>query len=223
MPLQIPEFPPPLKWRLPLQYLTKGASPPSRQWESRPSLFPLQSARIQAKDAYPLQSVAIQVHGLHGFLSLSSRGVHILPWCRLLLQFYAFFTSSHLITESIFMSFFACIPIITSLNSGEIPFPGLFIIMSSDDMVLPAFMLRAAIRLLLAKFLASSSFFAGFFIPSPIALSTFLIASTIFFNSRGSRDALWSGPSIFLSSVKCFSIILAPIATAAIGSSMPIV
>ena len=48
-------------------------------------------------------------------------------------------------------------------------------------------------------------------------------AFTIAFNSSGSMDAIWSGPFIFLSRVKCFSIILAPNAAAAIGISIPMV
>ena len=48
-----------------------------------------------------------------------------------------------------------------------------------------------------------------------------MVATIIYLSSFGSRLALWSGPSIFLSKVKCFSITLAPRATAAIGTSIP--
>ena len=55
----------------------------------------------------------------------------------------------------------------------------------------------------------------------PKANSIFRIAFTIAFSSSGSKEALWSGPSIVQSSVKCFSIQEAPKATAAISTSIP--
>ena len=57
------------------------------------------------------------------------------------------------------------------------------------------------------------------FIPSPSAFSMLRIPSIIALSSAGSRLALWSGPGRDLSVVKCFSIIVAPNATAAIGIS----
>ena len=65
--------------------------------------------------------------------------------------------------------------------------------------------------------------FVGFFIFDPSEISIFRIPSTKFLNSLGSNDALWSGPSKSLSKVKCFSITLAPIATAASEISIPLV
>ena len=57
----------------------------------------------------------------------------------------------------------------------------------------------------------------------PNALTIRLAPSTIFLISDLVADTLWSHPSMALSSVKCFSITHAPLATAASGIAVPIV
>lgn len=56
------------------------------------------------------------------------------------------------------------------------------------------------------------------FRPGPSASSVSRIADTIRSSSSGSSANWWSGPSIDLSSVMCFSTTLAPSATAALGA-----
>ena len=67
-----------------------------------------------------------------------------------------------------------------------------------------------------------SSLLLHLFIPSPIAFSIFLILLPSSLTHQA-LVRLYDRPSIFLSSVKCFSMTFAPNATAAIGISMPIV
>ena len=59
----------------------------------------------------------------------------------------------------------------------------------------------------------------GSFIPLPSADSEARIFWTKSANSAGSAALVWSGPGIDLSSVKCFSIIVAPSATAAMDET----
>ena len=93
--------------------------------------------------------------------------------------------------------------------------PGRFAVKFFSENFSPFLISVLATRLFLAtgKFFASDS--VGFFEPLPIDNSISLIDIIISLNSFGSRDALWSGPGSVLSRVKCFSIIVAPIATAA--------
>ena len=57
--------------------------------------------------------------------------------------------------------------------------------------------------------------------PLPNIFSTLRMEQTIDFSSAGSSEALWSGPSMSLDKVKCFSITSAPKTTAAVGTSIP--
>ncbi len=61
------------------------------------------------------------------------------------------------------------------------------------------------------------------FRPFPSESKLALISIIIAVNSLGSTDALWSGPSRFLSIVKCFSIIEAPNVVAILGVNIPAV
>ena len=64
-----------------------------------------------------------------------------------------------------------------------------------------------------AKAIVFFSSFNGFFIP-PLAEKIILEPLIISTSSVGSIEHLTSGPFLFLESTKCFSIILAPSATA---------
>jgi hypothetical protein len=55
----------------------------------------------------------------------------------------------------------------------------------------------------------------------PIDCSVARIASTMARSSSGSSETRWSLPSIARSTVKCFSITLAPSAMAATGTNQP--
>ena len=68
----------------------------------------------------------------------------------------------------------------------------------------------------LAQLIICLSTLCIFFSLFCVASKTILQPSTKFFNSLGSKEDAWSGPLAFLFNVKCFSIILAPKATAPI-------
>src|SRR3990167_3953333 len=55
---------------------------------------------------------------------------------------------------------------------------------------------------------------------TPRYCSVSLIILTIFLNSSGNSETLWSGPKAFRSKLKCFSITSAPIATAKDGTKV---
>ena len=58
---------------------------------------------------------------------------------------------------------------------------------------------------------------------SPSAFSAMRTASTIALNSAGSSEKALSGPGTERESVKCFSMMHAPSATAATGAAIPMV
>ncbi len=59
------------------------------------------------------------------------------------------------------------------------------------------------------------------YLTCPIAFSAILTARTMALNSAGSNEKAESGPPSSLDNVRCFSIIEAPEATAAMGTSIP--
>src|SRR6185437_1039916 len=104
---------------------------------------------------------------------------------------------------------------------GGRPEPGRWLAMSPGRRMSPAFSARAATRLLRAIGIFQISESLGVLTPSPSASSIRRIAKTMRLKSAGSSEAAWSGPSALRSSVRCFSMMLAPRATAAIAISMP--
>src|SRR3989344_1981669 len=128
------------------------------------------------------------------FLSIS--------WC--------YFTSSHLRTESFAISVRAIRPIILSQYFGSMPVPGFFMARFLNVNFSPFLMSFVTTTLFLMTGRYFNSALTGFFSDEPRIMLIFLIFWTIVLNSSGVADALWSGPFIFLSSVKCFSITQAP-------------
>ena len=117
----------------------------------------------------------------------------------------------------------AAVPTTMSQSIGESPSPGRFAVRFESVSVSPFFIFFAATML----FRATAMFFIsegdGVLMRLPRAESTLRTAFTIAASSAGSSDAAWSGPAADLSRVKCFSIIVAPRAVAATGTSMPAV
>ncbi len=66
-----------------------------------------------------------------------------------------------------------------------------------------------------------SSEAVGFFSGAPSASSTSRIWRTSAARSSSDSEALWSGPGMSRSRVKCFSITVAPSATAAVETASP--
>ena len=87
--------------------------------------------------------------------------------------------------------------------------------------VAPAGMSVAATTLRRATRAASCSSGRGCFTPSPSIAAMRRMPRTIAPNSAGSSEAAWSGPGSVRSSVRCFSMIVAPRLTAASDASMP--
>ena len=102
------------------------------------------------------------------------------------------------------------------------PRPGDFTVTSSAVIVAPACSGRAATRDLarLMRFIASPVETTRS-VPTPIDSSMSRVCRTICANSSGSRETLWSLPSSPRSTVKCFSMIAAPRATAASATWKP--
>ena len=63
----------------------------------------------------------------------------------------------------------------------------------------------------------------GAFSARPMAAWAARVAATRAAMSSGSAESLWSGPSSVLSRVKCFSMISAPSAAAAMATAVPMV
>jgi len=103
-------------------------------------------------------------------------------------------------------------------SDGGMPVPGRMTAICSCVNIVPAEMSTAATRLFRATAAVSNSDGAGSFRPWPRAASTDRIPRTIAANSSGSNEARWSGPVRVQSRVKCFSITVAPKATAAMAS-----
>ena len=104
---------------------------------------------------------------------------------------------------------------------GLTPSPGRLVVRLSAVNTSPARMGFAATMLLRATGLLGASLAVTCLRPSPRAASTWRTASTIALNSAGSRLAFWSGPGRLLSSVKCFSMTVAPSTAAATSHSQP--
>src|SRR5659263_663761 len=134
-----------------------------------------------------------------------------------------YYNVSILIISSLLIFCLVILPITILAYFGAIPVPGLLKASKSFVIIVPAgiSILATILFLAISRILNSDSI--GAFILEPSDFSTILIPYTISLNSLGSREALCSGPGRFLSSVKCFSITHAPIATAAIGTRIPVV
>ena len=137
-------------------------------------------------------------------------------------QSYACLKSSHLRVESALISFTNSIPTILSLNSAGMPVPGLFRRISLDDILSPDFTSLAVTRLRTVFFISFSQS-AGFLFHHPLPSQHFLSLLPLPLTLLVQVKFYGQDLSISLSSVKCFSITFAPIATAAIVISVPIV
>lgn len=85
---------------------------------------------------------------------------------------------------------FATVPTTLSQSMGDIPIPGLFVVILSSENISPASICLFATILLRTTAILSFSERVGFFSISPTAISMFRIACTIAFNPSGSRLAL---------------------------------
>ncbi len=120
-------------------------------------------------------------------------------------------------------SLMACEPMTESHSIGLMPDPGRLVVMLWSVRGSPLRIERDATMLFRATVMLGCSVAVTSFISDPRIFSTSLIDDTISLSSSVDSDALWSGPGISWSRVKCFSIISAPRATAAIGTSIPLV